>query len=426
MRASLLEKVLNERRVSIFKLPRWYDLPFMHRYVATKKSDPKIKGIGSSIESNTLAKLRCAGEYIERDCLASRKGFKLILSSFSKLKEQAIPFDILQNFSKEQIKDESFKKLICNREDKIRFVEGRDYFNNKEIFIPAQMVFVPFPLMKKEKILSLPISTGTAAGFSFEEAFLRSLLEVVERDAFIIHYLNNIFGKKINVNESEKLKSLKKYFEDYNLELNLFFLPSDIRVYNVMCILLDYTGIAPAVNCGLASGFHLEKTIIKSIEESLQSLIWIREEVFLNGFKSKSQLDTSLRIIKQRGFYWSGLENINTVKKWIKHKKLVSISKLENYIPRRPKNKLKYLINEITNAYPYGLNIYYIEITKDIFKKHGIRVIKSIVPQLQPLHLDEKFPYLGLPRLYNLPVILGYREKALDCHSLNKKPHFFL
>ena len=65
------------------------------------------------------------------------------------------------------------------------------------------------------------------------------------------------------------------------------------------------------------------------------------------------------------------------------------------------------------------------EVTLPEIRNIGFRVVKTIVPKLQPLYLWEQFKYLGGERLYQVPVTLGYFQSRLPEKDLNPTPHPF-
>jgi ribosomal protein S12 methylthiotransferase accessory factor len=56
----------------------------------------------------------------------------------------------------------------------------------------------------------------------------------------------------------------------------------------------------------------------------------------------------------------------------------------------------------------------------------GFRVVKVVIPNLHPLYLDEKHPYLGGKRLYDVPVKLGFLKNPRKEDEFNKISHPFL
>ena len=72
------------------------------------------------------------------------------------------------------------------------------------------------------------------------------------------------------------------------------------------------------------------------------------------------------------------------------------------------------------------IEVVYVDITHPKIKKYGIMVVKVFIPKLQPLYLDEYYPYLGGSRLYEVPVKLGFLKVPNQESQLNKIPHPFL
>ena len=68
--------------------------------------------------------------------------------------------------------------------------------------------------------------------------------------------------------------------------------------------------------------------------------------------------------------------------------------------------------------------LYYKDITISEFKKLNYYIVKVIIPKMQPIYLNEKYPLLGSDRLYSVPAKLGFKNKLED--DLNKYPHPFL
>jgi len=411
-----------------YVMDRWTDLPPIFQFSMKKEINRSnyIVGVGSSLRNEKIAVERAVGEFVERFSLRffNKKEIKKI--QYSRIDNNSIKLKQIVNFSKEQLKDKKIKQKLGTEKDFFLFTTGFNLLNNKKIFIPAQLVYVPFNGFK-EKIIRLPISTGAAASFSFKKAIIKGILEVIERDAFMIYFLNKEFGYLINIEENKYLRQIHNFIKKYNLEIYTFFLPTDIKVYNILTIIIDKSGFAPAVNCGVDSDINLDKAILKSIEEALQVFSWIRFSMYFDKNNKKNDLYD----IKQRGYYWSDINKIPLIMKWIKNtKNVIQYSKLKKYLFNFSAKILvdddyclDYLIKEIKRL---NVNIYYKDITHPIFKKYRFKVAKVIIPELQPLYLNESFKYLGGERIYNILYNLGFKKRPTRYNELNKYPHFFL
>ena len=57
---------------------------------------------------------------------------------------------------------------------------------------------------------------------------------------------------------------------------------------------------------------------------------------------------------------------------------------------------------------------------------HGFRCVKVLMPGMLPMTFGQRYRRItGLPRLYQLPTVLGYRQSALNEEEINPYPHPF-
>ncbi len=427
-----INNLINDKYIvkNFSKSPRYYDEPKLYQY-SVQIADTRYKsdadraagysGGASFDESKAIIKAVC--EAVERYCLAIYKEKDLIRASYSKIKNRSIPLKNIISFSATQLKAKSLSS--CKYTDKTNFfwANGKSIFDNKPVLIPAQLIFVPYNF-KKEKIIRLPISTGAASGTSFTGALLRGILEIIERDAFMIHYLSNVCGELIDFSDNDRLLSIKNYFKKYRLDLYLINLPTDLKIYTFLTLIIDKTGVGPAVSAGLKAGLDSLETAIGSIEEGWHSRPWIRDELNkkpdLNKIISEGK---TLHDIKKRGLFWSSIEMIKYVDPWINNKRVIRFNKLRSLSKGKLISDLHYILSLLRSK---GHNVYYVDITRPEVEKYRFKVLKAVIPSLHPLYLDEPYPYLGGNRIYQLPVGLGYKENALTESELNRTPHFFL
>jgi ribosomal protein S12 methylthiotransferase accessory factor len=405
--------------VKIQKIPRWYDLPFMYQYVCKVKKS-SIVGVGSSLIHPKSAIIRALYESIERLSLQSFQKHNFIKKSLNEVKDAINLNDFLADLDKNLSINPHLKSKLATRKDKFSLLKGYDVLNKKYIWIPAQLVYVPQKKFK-EKFIRESNSSGASAGLSLNYCLIKSILELLEREAFIIYYLNKHFGEKINLNNISQIKEINNRFLKYKLKLYTFHLPTDFDVFNIITLLIDETGLMPVVSCGASSGFDLSSCIIKSIEESLQVANWIR---FVITFKKTNEMNE----LEKRGLYWTNKEKLKCLYKMINnsdnknfHLSLL-VKRLSKINLRNNKEKLKFLIKQLKSK---NFDLYYVNITPKKFKKYNLKIIKAIIPQLQPLYLSEDNKYLvfdrilKVPKKFNFPVVDKYTE-------INKIPHFFL
>lgn len=411
-------------KIKIYKNTRWYDLPFIWQYAAFFSNFKKnnIFGVGSSLISRKIAITRAFYELLERFSLSYPSLNKFLRLSFSEIDEdRTIPYNVWFKKNDVEKNKKINPKLIKNipsLDDKLYFAWGYNLINREKVLIPAQLIYVP-PKRFIEKIIRESNSTGAAAGKNLKQCLIKGILEILERDAFINYYLNEFFGERIDLSRFKNIKCFINKFRKYHLEIYSFYLPSDIEIFNVVTFLIDKSGMSPIINCGSASGFEIENCILKSLEESLQVLMWIR---LLSLTKRISTID--LNTLENRGFFWMDNKKLKLIYQWVnKSRKPKQLNSLIKKLKNNKNNRLNYLIEQIKN---HNYNIYYSEITSEKFKKLKVKVIKVIIPQLQWIYLGEDFKFINWERIKKIREINNLKPFDVDANKLNKVPHFFL
>lgn len=376
-----------------------------------KKAKDSDDGVGSGTAmTSKRALMKALGEALERYCLCVYDKKEFVVASYEQVREKAIDIFKLKNFSSEQLKKKQFKHYLFDERSKINWVYGFSLKENKNILIPAQLVYVPYELVDEVSIRD-PITTGAAASTSLGGAIYRGVCETVERDAFMITYLNSLSRETVDLDRTHKeLKRMKEMAGRYNLELRVVDITTDIKIPVIMGIIIDRTGIGPAISVGLSSDLDPVIAAVGAAEEAFHTRPWIRSEMIK---KSKTKSEQA-----KRGLYWSNPTMIDKCKFLYANDKN-KVLRQKYYLRYEPK-KLKEVLSVLFGEFNY--DVYFVEVTTPEVQQAGFRVVKVILPDLQPLYLDEYHPYREGERLFNVPIKLGLKS---DCR-LNKRQHPFV
>ncbi len=404
---------------------RYHDEPYFIKYSVrlsdtillsdADKSVGKIAG-GSDLEPER-ALMKALGEAIERYCLGIYREKNFLRSSRAQIGDEAIDLNLFATLANKQRKLAEFQRWRFNDGSIFQWDKCFSLIDKRPIFIPAQLIYVPYKYIPKEPIIQLPISTGAAAGCSLEEALYRGICEVVERDAFMITYLNKISPPIIDLASSQdsRLKKILTLFERYNLGLYVLDITTDIGLPTVLVIVIDRTGIGPAVSVGTKTSLNILEAIIGAIYETQKTRLWIRGEMDkgYNLEDIKSRADKIKNFI-DRGLFWSPLEMIKKIE-FLFHGPQKKISNMEfsDLSLDYQTNYQKILSLFIKKEIP----LYVKDLTIKEVDALGFKVVKVIIPQFHPLYLWEQFRYLEGKRLHQSSSSKG---------NFNNIPHPFL
>ena len=85
-----------------------------------------------------------------------------------------------------------------------------------------------------------------------------------------------------------------------------------------------------------------------------------------------------------------------------------------------PRKVLRRLLDTLQEA---CLDAFAIDLTTDEALRAGMRVVRVVIPGLQPFSFHSRAQYLGHPRLFELPQRMGYHSLAEK--ELNQWPQPF-
>lgn len=390
----------------------YHDEPKFYQFKARIKHSKEI-GIGTSFDKEDAIK-RALGEAVERYCISKTE---LLKKNTRKCWKNDFGFDFA-NLPFLYHQDEFLRKVNNEKYNWVRgyeLVSIRDKKNNTECLIPAHLVYAPYQYKKfYENIYIQPISTGAAMHSSLSEAILSGILEVIERDAFIISFYTHNCNGIYNVNHirkmSDNLANIISELDRCNFGYYFIDISTIPGIYVILSLLFDKSqnALVKFVS-GLGVSFNLEKAIEKSVEESLQIRPWLRD-VFSSGFSSKVINKDSIKTFKQRALYWNQM-SVNQIKKRLNfYIKSPSIPLYKKNIDSNSEKKLQYTFNQLKAM---GNKIYYVDLTTEEIRKRGFVVVKVLCTKMQPLFLDENFKCL--------------RGERIECYKVfNQQPHFFL
>ncbi len=418
--------------IKLGKAVNFTDIPELPSYSA---SYGDFDGYGVHFQDADAA-IAAIAEVIERWALGSvKKPDDIRKASYSDLRGDIFPNELLYYFLPET--QDRNKNRNMNIQQRINFwVQGIDWISKNACWLPAQLVFWRQRFQESQHLA--PITTnGCACGPNFKEAALRALLELIERDAFLVSWMRMNVPSKFSLASILQIdwldERLRKFVEDvrrYRLELNLVVLPTDFPVSVICCVIRDPSGIGPAVSIGANADFSIESAITGAL---LEAFVVYRASRFRKA-------TGACRLISQADAvaYTSGLDPIGRLDLWAqaemfkkidwflsgKEIGLESIS--QSILPGDATSsgdatgiKLALLCDFLKRK---NYHLFFYVAPQKILQRLGFWVVRAIVPELVPLYLSEEDAPLSHPRLHSLPNTLGFN---IPDDRWNPVPHPF-
>lgn len=369
------------------KIPAYFSTPDERCKEKYKIAVNETTGLGYDLVPEK-AMVKAAAESLERLCIYLPNP-KLLSGRENYLEnKKCIDPASFISYSKKQVLN--FKEYVNKiRESKYRFVKSWDVLGKKEVLIPAQLIFLSH-FKKESQIRKETTTSGAATGMRKNDAVLRGLLELIERDACMHAYLGKVRMKKI-IDLPAPLSNLKRYFGRYLLKSCIFQVPNDFDIPITITITLDASGIGPALMAGSSANLTYEESIYHSMMESIQARGYARikyrylKERHSEIFNNELKVQNRVRTVEERALYWYPKNKTRFLGFWLKNngiKHSIKYSLMQENVVQP-----SVLLSKIKER---GFNIYLTDIGLPETKKQKIYVTKVSSPELLPLYLSEK------------------------------------
>jgi ribosomal protein S12 methylthiotransferase accessory factor len=373
-------------------------------------------GAGLTHDSARRAAL---GEAVERYCASVYFRDELPLATYAELSTtgRALAPGALALFHERQ--REVIRYAWFEPDTPICWVATRSLTTGEEVFVPASSVFVPyFPFRAEEGELTVGpgISTGLASARSASAAMLGGLLEVVERDAFMITWLARLPVPRIDPHSGSRLRAVSERLARPHLRYVLSWMATDVELPAVLCTVVDESYDPPLIACGGAAHLNPETAAIKALVEAAQTREWAR----VMGHEPEPRIIeadfSSVTDFEDHVFLYGHGDMGECVSFLLDAPRVLAVDELPAALGEDQPSEA------LDRVHAAGWEVLAANLTTVDAEQCGYHVVKTIVPCAQQLEGDHSHRLLGGRRLYEVPRTLGY-ESDLDFDTLNPDPH---
>jgi ribosomal protein S12 methylthiotransferase accessory factor len=396
----------------------------LSRFSGILNSD-KAGGGGELAERALVATI---GEAIERYCTLFYDKEEMVRGTARELSPHVVDPDLIRYFSREQIEQIGKRVGSYFTEDSTTYwVWGTSLTSGEARLVPASQVYLNYELDDDEVVPGRNASTGLAAGTTIEEAILTGLFEVVERDCFTLSWLHRHLGPRIAVDDPELERVLYErfYVGHPSVDLAFYDITLDIPIPSLFAVLRRPAEYGPALCVTSVARLSMKDAIRKGLCELGQELPYLR---FLrHQLADWEPLPDHSDVVTFDHHFTLYSKRPDLAKKAMafcdRVEEEVPLSQLPDYRTGRALGDIERCVAVLAEQ---GYEVIVVDITTEDVRELGWCVVRVLVPGLVPLHGHHRRPYLGLPRLREIPDKLRWAENGWDPKAgLNPDPHPF-
>jgi ribosomal protein S12 methylthiotransferase accessory factor len=391
-------------------------------YSYGREEEPAVAGVGKG-ETREAAKVRAIAEAVERYCATQpdpRRSFRACLAG---LQQRAVdPTDCVL-YSDRQYATPGFSYARFSRQTTMTWTYGMMLPDDEIVVVPAILVYLSRTWERQSEYICLPTSNGLAAGLDIDMAILNGLLEVIERDAFMISWLTRRRCTRVNYLGQWGLSDIiADHYSQFGIELIVVNLTTDLPVHVMMAIAINRDAVGPAAVIGLGASLNPVLAVEKALCEVCQGRpgepMRYRQkppQERLRGFENvRDMMDHSaLFSMPHMLCEFDFLLPVESGKE-------ARLEEFPDYSRGCIREDVQFCIDALADV---GSKVIYVDVTTPDIAPLGLRVVRIIITELQPVHFGHGGERLGGKRLFGLPVKLGYSQRLLTEKDINYCPH---
>jgi ribosomal protein S12 methylthiotransferase accessory factor len=360
------------------------------------------------------------GEAIERYCASHFDHSAAVISPWPNSDRAVSPPEFVL-YSASQYETGKLPYHRWDPKDEVTWVTARELPTNREVLVPASLVYLQFPRHRAEDSFTPATSNGLAAGSSLEYAVLHGLYECIERDAFLITWMARLPASEIHFTTAAPLAdSIRSHYRRFGADVRVFRMCTDIHSHVMMAIALDQTGAGPAAVVGL--GCHSSPA--KALERAMLEICQVRPGEAQRyrehppGKRLKCVED--IKSLEDHSAWASMPENLSEFSFLLENGRAERLEDLPDYSTGDLQLDLDHCVKTLQRC---GSRVLYVDLSTSDVVDYGIHVARAIATQLQPIHFGWGEDRLGGTRLFELPQKLGLASSSLTESDLNPCPH---
>lgn len=395
------------------------NLPLFHEDVGT----------AGRTHTYAISELTAILEGLERYSSMVPRGKRTVVQgSYLELKDRALDPITVGVHTKEQYASPEFPFKPFDADQAFNWVWGYSFLQERPILVPEQLGYYGTGGQNRFVFES---SNGCALGGCLEEAILYGILEVIERDSFLMTWYAKLPIPRLDLSSAHD--------PELQLMIDRMRGAADFDVYFFNATMEhgipSVWGIAKnrkktGVNLICAAGAHLDP--IRAVKGAMHEL----SGMVLN-FDQKLEANRE-RIVQM-------LDDSSLLHQMEDHSLLYGLPQAEERLhflldESRPlhtfddqfKRKAEHPdltddLNDVLAVFrQLNLDVIVVDVTAPELLRNGLYCVKVLIPGMLPMTFGHHFTRVtGLERLLRVPAELGYTSQPLSIEQINPYPHPF-
>jgi ribosomal protein S12 methylthiotransferase accessory factor len=387
------------------------------------------EGVAGRTHSYEISELTAILEGLERYCGIEPRGKRTTIhDSYRNLEEIALNPEKVGVHAKEQYARPDFPFKPFHPDRPMNWVWGYSFLQERPILVPELLAY--YSLGCSDGFV-YETSNGCALGGSLEEAIFYAILEVVERDSFLMTWYAQLPLPRLDISSAND-KELQLMVDRVRVVAgyDMYFFNSTMEhgIPSVWAVAKNRKQVGMNLIC--AAGAHPDpiRAVKSTIHELAGMMLTLDEKFEANRQEYEKFLHDpySVKQMEDHGMLY-GLPEAEERLQFLldDHRPLRTF---EEEFKRQTKSAdLTDDLQDILQKFrQLNLEVIVVDQTTPVTKRNGLYCVKVLIPGMLPMTFGHHLTRVtGLERVLRVPMELGYTKQPLTFEQLNPHPHPF-
>ncbi|MED1467559.1 TOMM precursor leader peptide-binding protein [Bacillus salipaludis] len=387
------------------------------------------EGVAGRTNSYEMSELTAILEGLERYCGIEPQGKKKkVRESYQHLKEVALNPARVGFHDQIQYAKPGFPFKPFQPDQPMNWVWGYSFLQERPILVPELLAY--YSLGNREGFV-YETSNGCALGGSLEEAIFHGIMEVVERDSFLLTWYAQLPLSRLDhhsANDKELELMVDRVREVSGYDLYFYNSTMENEIPSVWAIAKNRR--SKGVNLICAAGANPDPIrAVKSAIYELAGMMVRHDEILEKNRKKYEEMlknPYAVRNMEDHGLLY-GLPEAEERLSFLldNQRSLRTFAEEFKQPPVHPdlKDDLQDILQKFRSL---DLEVIVVDQTTPITKRNGLYCVKVLIPGMLPMTFGHHLTRVkGLERVLQVPMKLGYSKQPLSYEQLNPYPHPF-
>lgn len=309
----------------------------------------------------------------------------------------------------------------CSPEQHLSWIAGTQLPDRTPVETPAALTYLLAPLPRAEDRFAAVNSNGLSAGRDQTHAILGGAYEVIERDAFMITWLNRLPATTIKTPDRGcQAARIISHYAQFGVTVRLLSLATDQAATIIMAVAENPDDeMAPRV-VGLGCDVDPVAAVDKAAAELCQLRSGVPGRVMAGDYRARLTGYDAVRSVDDHMLFHLMPEQAAEFDFLTATGAECELGDLPRPDCQTDDHALDLLVASVTRC---GARIAFTDITPPDIAALGPRVVRVFITGFQPIHFGAGQARLGGARLFTAPVDWGLRSAPLSEADLNPCPH---